>query len=246
MTTEPRRPATSRRTKRRAADGAPASPGDGGAAKADDGTPANGRGGGPAKAGGGGPAGRAARDPSMRSIGSTLRARRRARGLSLADVAEATQISASFLSLVENGRSDITIARLSRLVDFYGISITDLLPGPAAAEPDVVRAAERRLIHSPAEGIDVFLLGPDTRRSMMPMLVVFQPGASLAEYGSHPGEEFVHVLSGCLELTLMDSPPRLLRAGDSAYYPSDRSHLFANASEHETLEVVCVDSPPNL
>ena len=180
------------------------------------------------------------------NLGATLRGIRTARGLSLNDVAEATQISASFLSLVETGRSDITIGRLSRLVDFYKVSITDLLPGPGAAEPDVVRAAERRLIHSPAEGIDVFLLGADTRRSMMPMLVVFQPGASLAEYGRHPGEEFVHVLSGRLELTLKDSPPRRLGPGDSAYYPSDRSHLFANASKRQMLKLICVDSPPNL
>jgi quercetin dioxygenase-like cupin family protein len=171
---------------------------------------------------------------------------RQARGLSLHEVATGTEISASFLSLVETGRSDITIGRLSRLVDFYRISITDLLPDPGAAEADIVRATERRLIHSPAEGIDVFLLGADTRRSMMPMLVVFQPGASLAEYGRHPGEEFVHVLSGKLELTLKDSPARLLGAGDSAYYPSDRSHLFANASRRRLLKLICVDSPPNL
>jgi quercetin dioxygenase-like cupin family protein/DNA-binding Xre family transcriptional regulator len=180
------------------------------------------------------------------NVGATLRAIRTARGLSLSDVAEATQISASFLSLVETGRSDITIGRLTRLVDFYAISINDLLPGPGAAEPDVVRASERRLIHSPAEGIDVYLLGADTRRSMMPMLVVFQPGASLAEYGRHPGEEFVHVVSGRLELTLRDSPPRRLGPGDSAYYPSDRPHLFANASNSRPLKLICVDSPPNL
>jgi quercetin dioxygenase-like cupin family protein len=184
--------------------------------------------------------------PGVEGVGATLREIREGRGLSLSDVASATAVSASFLSLVETGRSDITIGRLSRLVDFYNISITDLLPDPGPAEADVVRATERRLIHSPAEGIDVFLLGADTRRSMMPMLVVFQPGARLAEYGRHPGEEFVHVLSGKLELTLKDSPPRLLGAGDSAYYPSDRSHLFANASARQMLKLICVDSPPNL
>jgi transcriptional regulator with XRE-family HTH domain len=188
----------------------------------------------------------AKRGPRSGSVGAQLRTVRHARGLSLSDVAEATQVSASFLSLVETGRSDITIGRLSRLVEFYRISITDLLPDPGAAEPDVVRAAERRLIHSPAEGIDVFLLGVDTRRSMMPMLVVFQPGASLAEYGRHAGEEFVHVLSGTLKLTIKDGEERLLGAGDSAYYSSDRPHLFANASETEPLNLICVDSPPNL
>jgi transcriptional regulator with XRE-family HTH domain len=180
------------------------------------------------------------------ALGETLRRLRQGRGLSLNEVAAGSGISPSFLSLVENGRSDITIGRLTRLVEFFQISITDILPSPEGVEPDIVRAAERRLIHSPAEGIDVFMLSVDTHRTMMPMLLVFEPGAKLAEYGRHPGEEFVHVIEGRLELTLMGSEPRLLGAGDSAYYPGDRMHLFANASDDAALKLVCVDSPPNL
>ncbi len=179
-------------------------------------------------------------------LGETLRRIRQGRRLSLNDVAAGAGISPSFLSLVENGRSDITIGRLTRLVEFFEISINDILPSPEAAEADVVRAAERRLIHSPAEGIDVYMLGVDTHRTMMPMLLVFEPGAKLAEYGRHPGEEFIHVMEGTLELTLMGSEPRTLEAGDSAYYPGDRMHLFANASDEAVLKVICVDSPPNL
>lgn len=185
-------------------------------------------------------------EPPPGSVGEALRQIRQGRGLSLSDVAAGAGLSSSFLSLVENGRSDITIGRLTRLLEFFQVSITDILPSPEAAEPNVVRASERRLIHSPAEGIDVFMLGIDTRRSMMPMLLVFQPGAKLAEYGRHPGEEFLHVVEGRLELTLMGNEPRVLEAGDSAYYPGDRMHLFANASDELTLKVICVDSPPNL
>ncbi len=152
-------------------------------------------------------------------VGERLRQLRQGRGMSLNQVAAGTGISPSFLSLVENGRSDITIGRLTRLIEFFEISITDILPSPEAAEPNIVRADERQLIHSPAEGIDVFMLGIDPLHTMMPMLLEFEPGAKLAEYGRHPGEEFVHVLEGKLELTLMGSEPQLLEAGDSAYYP---------------------------
>ena len=54
-------------------------------------------------------------------LGSALRAARRRKSLSLSDVAAATGISPSFLSLVENGKSDITIGRLVRLVTFFAI-----------------------------------------------------------------------------------------------------------------------------
>lgn len=181
------------------------------------------------------------------TLADGLRAVRRSRGLSLANVAAATDISASFLSLVEQGKSDITIGRLVRLVDFYGISINDLLPGTIGPSfPEVVRTPERRLVHSPAEGIDVFLLSGDTRRTMMPMLLEFEPGAHLAEHGRHEGEEWVHVLDGTLSLELKGAEPQLLGAGDSGYYPADRPHMFRNASDSERLRLICVDSPPNL
>lgn len=179
-------------------------------------------------------------------LGSALRAARTAKSLSLSDVAAATGISPSFLSLVENGKSDITIGRLVRLVAFYGLSLADLLPTDPAADPDVVRKSEQRTLPSPAEEIEFRLLAPNTRGSMMPMIVEFEPSAHLAEYGRHAGEEFVHVLQGKLELELEGSEPRILKAGDSAYYSAERPHLFRNASDTAPLRIICVDSPPNL
>jgi transcriptional regulator with XRE-family HTH domain len=178
------------------------------------------------------------------NLGTTLRGIRTSRRLSLADVAEATKISPSFLSLVELGKSDITIGRLTRLAEFYKISFADLLGGEEVSDAEVVRTHERRLIHSPAEGIDVYLLTADTRKTMMPMLLVFEPSAELAEYGKHEGEEFVHVIEGSLLLEIEGAEPRLLEAGDSAYYSAERPHLFRNASGRKTLRVICVDSPP--
>ncbi len=177
-------------------------------------------------------------------VGAQLRALRAARRLSLGDVARETGISASFLSLVENGRSDITIGRLTRLVDYYGITITDLLPAPGNSDPDVVRADEARQLHSPEEGTTISLLSSGTDRAMLPMLLELAPGASLAESGHHAGEEFVHVLSGRLLLEVDAAPPHELAAGDSAYYASDRPHMFRNASPDEPLRLICIDTPP--
>jgi quercetin dioxygenase-like cupin family protein/DNA-binding Xre family transcriptional regulator len=181
------------------------------------------------------------------TVGAQLRQVRTARKLSLADVAEATGISASFLSLVEKEKSDITIGRLVRLIDFYGISITDLLPGTTVGGyPEIVSPAERKLLHSPAEGIDVFLLSVDTRHQMMPLQLEFKPGAQLAEFGRHAGEEWLIVLEGELRLELEGAEPRFLKPGDSAYYPAERPHLFSNASPTTPLRLICVDTPPTM
>jgi transcriptional regulator with XRE-family HTH domain len=179
-------------------------------------------------------------------LGAQLRALRGARRLSLGDVARETGISASFLSLVENGRSDITIGRLTRLVDYYGISITDLLPTAGDDDPDVVRAGDERRLRSPEEGTTMYLLASGTNRTMLPMLLELESGASLAERGHHAGEEFVHVLDGTLVLEVDGAEAQELRAGDSAYYRADRPHRFANASADAPLRLICVDSPPPL
>ena len=179
-------------------------------------------------------------------LGASLRSARRSRSLSLGAVATATGISTSFLSLVENGKSDITIGRLVRLVSFYGVPLADLLPAVPPAEPDIIRKSEQRTLPSATEGIAFRLLAPDTRGSMMPMVVEFEPSAHLAEFGHHAGEEFVHVMQGRLELQLAGSAPRILKAGDSAYYSAERPHLFRNASDTTRLRIMCVGSPPNL
>jgi quercetin dioxygenase-like cupin family protein len=186
---------------------------------------------------------------ALQSLGARLKAVRRARRLSLADVSEATDVSASFLSLVENDRSDIAIGRLVRLIEFYGISIADLLPGEgvSGSYPDVVTSTNRRRLHSQSEGTDVYLLTSMTRdRQMMPMLVEIEPGARLAEHGRHPGEEWVHVLDGRLRLELDGGEPRILHPGDSAYYPSERPHLFVNDDAGRPLRLICVDTPPTM
>jgi transcriptional regulator with XRE-family HTH domain len=189
----------------------------------------------------------AANGGSPPQLADALRALRHSRRLTLQQVGRATSISPSFLSLVEKGKSDITIGRLVRLVEFYGTTLADLIPmAPVLAEPEVVRVDERRRISSPAEGIDIYMLAPDMERTMMPMLLEFAPSAHLAEPGRHQGEEWVYVLDGRLCLTLKDSEPRYLEAGESAYYPAERPHLFGNPDPKRRLRIICVDSPPVL
>jgi quercetin dioxygenase-like cupin family protein len=174
-----------------------------------------------------------------------LREARARRSLSLSDVAQATGISPSFLSLIENGKSDISVGRLVRLLSFYEIPLGDVVPSDPAEERAVMRSGEGRLLPG-EEGIRFLLLTSSSKDLMMPMLIVFEPGAELAEHGSHAGDEFVYVLDGKLVLDLKDGGRRTLFVGDSAYYDATQPHLFRNGSETEPLRVICVDAPPNI
>ena len=173
-------------------------------------------------------------------LGQRLKALRQERGLSISEVAAATGISRSFLSLVEGGKSDITLGRLITLLAYFGVSITDLVPD-AAPPPSalVTRVGEERHITSGSEGIDMLLLRPSGNGQMQPFLVTYEPGARQAEHASHTGEEFVLVLEG--EVTLQVGAERtVLRAGDSAYYQAEVPHSTSNEGKQPARAFVMV------
>jgi transcriptional regulator with XRE-family HTH domain len=180
-----------------------------------------------------------------RGFGAALRAQRRDRRLSLQEVSTATGISASFLSLVENEKSDITLGRLMKLAAFYDVHVSDLLPEGTGRDPIVIRACERRHILSPSEGIDVHLLGPDSERRMLPLFVEFAPGGGAAEMVEHDGEEYVHVVSGTICLEMEGQESVTLERGDGAYYRADRPHRLAAVGD-DPAAAFLVASPPQL
>lgn len=173
-------------------------------------------------------------------IGPYLRACRKRRGLSLQQVALATGISKSFLSLVENGTNDITFGRLHRLLTLYGVDLADLMPARDPEEGIVVRAAERQRVYSPAAGMSVYLASPDTRRTLLSGIALLEPGAVMAEDSVHDGEEWVHVVRGAVQLVLDGGESEVdLEPGDSVYLRTGRRHRFANRGD-VAAEVITV------
>jgi transcriptional regulator with XRE-family HTH domain len=88
--------------------------------------------------------------PHKQSIALTLRRLRTERKLTQSDVARETGISSSFLSLVEQGRSDITIGRLLRLAEFYEVELSDLLADEPGPEQNPVKRGSTCSTSSPA------------------------------------------------------------------------------------------------
>lgn len=177
-------------------------------------------------------------------LGRRLREERKRRGHSLAAVAAATQISTSFLSLVEQGKSDITISRLLRVLRFLGLKLNEVLPDAVSTDSVVLRRGEHRHLYSPAEGIDMFLLAPDTNRAMMPLLGVFGPSGRLAENAAHEGEEFLYVVEGAIELEFEGREHIVLRRGDSAYYRGEMPHTYRNSGRGRA-RLLGVVTPPS-
>ncbi len=176
-------------------------------------------------------------------VGPRLRTIREARGLSLANVAAATGVSRSFLSLVETGESDIAFGRLHKLVNYYGIHLSDLVPAPPQDVQGLVRAGFERHLYSRGEGIELRLLAPDTEREIMPLLSILAPGAETSEWEGHDGEEFMHVIEGSVEMSLNGNEPVTLREGDSLHYRGRDGDAIRNPTGHVARLFVVIRPP---
>ncbi|WP_217913505.1 helix-turn-helix domain-containing protein [Miltoncostaea marina] len=183
-------------------------------------------------------------DIDLRALGERLRALRADRGASLGEMAQETGLSSSFLSLVENGRSDISTGRLLRVARFLGVGIAELLE----EEPPgltVVRAQDRRPAEAYAGGLSVVpLVDGAEAASMAATVCEYDVGAHVADLPAMEGaEHFVFVTDGRIEIALAQGGPVALGAGDSAYIRSLAAGSVRNLADRRSV-AVWVSSPP--
>jgi len=173
----------------------------------------------------------AAKDATTAKLGSELRRQRKAKNMSLDDLATTSGVSRAMISKIERGQSSPSTSILSKLVDALGTTVARLL-GPQVKQHDVVlmREADQLVLNDPSNG---FL-----RRCLSPIL----PGRGLdfvmAELPSQsdsgplvahtlPVEEYIYVLSGMLIVTIGEMR-MTLNSGDALYYRADAPHRFEN------------------
>lgn len=160
---------------------------------------------------------------SLGGVGGDLRAVRRSKGLSLADVADQIGRSIGFLSQIERGLSQPSLEDLSRLSALYGVP-RSLFFGEAAADPDerglIVRAARRRRLGHAEAGLVEELLSPDLGGAFELIHSVFSPGAGLQEPARRDTEEAGFLISGVLELELRGAWRRI-EPGDSFRFKNE-------------------------
>jgi DNA-binding transcriptional MerR regulator/mannose-6-phosphate isomerase-like protein (cupin superfamily) len=172
--------------------------------------------------------------------GQRFRRLRTRRGLSLAQVAQATGVSVGFLSALERGQMHSSVATLRRIARYYGTNILSLFEA-AGENPRLVRPAQRKVLETTA-GVRMELLAWGNT-AMEPHLFRVKPKGGSGESYTHEGEEFLHVLRGEFEIWLGNKEHHRLTAGDSLYFESSTPHRWKNPGRTETW-VLWVNTPP--
>lgn len=177
-------------------------------------------------------------------LGERLRAIRVLRRLTLREVADAAEVSESFVSQLERGRSNASVATLQRLAAALGIEISDLFADERQAGPRVLHRQERQQLEWGHLGRKA-LLTPKPFHMLEVVACAFDPGGSTGDepYTHGDSEELLLVLEGRIHLQL-DSELFDLSTGDSVNYRSSTPHRVSNPGR-EPAEVLFVISPPS-
>jgi len=175
----------------------------------------------------------------QKAIAQKLLELRRQHDLTLAAVGQKTGVSVSFLSSLERGYSNASIATLQKLARLYDTNVLAFF----ADEDDsrrMVRARERKvLVPNPGVQMELLAFG---KKAMEPHLFRIAPGADSGGSYSHEGEEFIYVLQGKIEMWIDEIEHYALEAGDSLYFESTQAHRWRSLSEKETL-LLWVNTP---
>jgi DNA-binding transcriptional MerR regulator len=177
---------------------------------------------------------------ARQSPGQRFRRLRIKRGLSLAEVARATNVSVGFLSALERGQMRSSIATLQRIARFYKTNILSMFETNGNAQL-LVRPSQRKILEtSPKVRMELLAWG---NTAMEPHLFRVKPGGNSGQSYTHEGEEFLHVLRGKFEIWLQNHGHYRLQSGDSLYFESSTPHRWKNPGRSEAW-ILWVNTPP--
>ncbi|MFF7244607.1 helix-turn-helix domain-containing protein [Embleya sp. NPDC008237] len=157
------------------------------------------------------------------AVGPRLRALRRERGITLADLAATTGVSESTLSRLEGGQRRATLELLLPLARTYDVPLDELVGAPRTGDPRIHLQPIRRF------GM-VFV--PLSRRpggtQAFKMLIPARPKPLEPTLQTHEGFEWLYVLNGRLRLVLGERD-LTLSAGEAAEFDTSLPHWLGSA-----------------
>jgi len=182
-------------------------------------------------------------EQTAREVGRRLRSARVGAGLTLADVAGRAGVSEGFLSKLERGHSNASIASLLQLTDVVGLGLDELFGGgarPARTRVSIHRGKAPEFQEVVATGYLWRSLGGGAPLDRLEVFhLVFPAKARMEAMVSHPGQEHCYVLSGEVRF-LVGADQHRLKAGDSIFIDSQQPHRAENAGRGKAHMLMAV------
>jgi transcriptional regulator with XRE-family HTH domain len=166
-------------------------------------------------------------------VAENLRRKRKARNMSLDDLARASGVSRAALSQVETVKTNPTVGLLWKIAVGLGVPFADLI-GEVKSGTSVLRRGDAQVLRSLDGKLESRPLTPAGANARVEIYELrLSARATHASEPHAPGtHEFVVVLSGSLRLHL-DGDVFDLMAGDSVSFTADKPHSYENAGSSE-------------
>lgn len=182
-------------------------------------------------------------DRSANVLGNGIRVERQRQALTLAQLAERADLSASALSQIERGVTDPSIGSLRRIASALQVPFFQFLVEPGLPEP-VVRKTERPTIQFPNRTLQYQLLTPNLRSLFEVLALELKPGAATGDEAlAHDSEECLMVLHGSVRVELAGQTYDL-EDGDAISIQRNLPHRVVNRSA-AVAELLTIIGPPN-
>jgi transcriptional regulator with XRE-family HTH domain len=173
----------------------------------------------------------------MMDIGSNIRAIRKRKGITIAQICQETGLSQGFLSQVETNKTSPSIATLENIASALNIPLAYLLL-KKDERMIIVRKDERRITTSGAEQLKVSHLSPT--KNMRSMIVELPVGASTGkEPHAHEGEEIHVVIKGRIYAEQGEDRAEFTE-GDSFSWNACTPHLVKNIGDELAIILICI------
>jgi transcriptional regulator with XRE-family HTH domain len=177
-------------------------------------------------------------------IGNRVRARRKELSLSLEELARRTDLTASFLSLIERDLNNPSLDSLRRIAEALEVPLFYFSESNGHSNP-VVRREERVRITFPPGNLTTELLVPNLRNRLEVFIACAASSAgNIARTPKHDSEECIYLMEGSLRVLLGDGEYRLNR-GDSIYFHGS-SLREINALGKKDAVFISIITPPVL
>jgi transcriptional regulator with XRE-family HTH domain len=185
--------------------------------------------------------------PVSPSIGAVIRKARKQKHQTLQHVADASDLSVSYLSQIERNLLSPSVGTLKRIADALHIPAGKLMfasdSRSTRSTVAVLRKGGRKRVAFPQSSITYELLTPDLRRRASLLWLVAESGAESGATMTHEGEDVVVVLKGRLSVEVAGAWHDLDQ-GDSIYFNSELPHRWCNRNRR-VAEAIWVSSPPS-
>ncbi|MCR2807376.1 helix-turn-helix domain-containing protein [Paenibacillus soyae] len=171
------------------------------------------------------------------NIGSSIRAIRKRKNVTIMQICEETGLSQGFMSQVENNKTSPSIATLESIAKALKVPLAYLLLRQEE-RMQIVRKDERRISKSGVERLKVEHLGSTPNVRMM--IVEIPPGASTGDAPhAHEGEEVHLVLQGKIYAEQGEDNAEF-GEGDSFSWNACVPHLVKNISQETAIVLISV------